>query len=694
MAALTSPIFRRRLALAAGLTAASTVSAHLGLALIVESDGAAPIWAANGFLAAALLLLPRAWGAGVLIACFIGQVGLGVIRGDTTALGLSLSAVNMGEALLVAWLARLVCGHAVRLTNLARVARLLFLAVAPAAAVSALAAAAIQMHLIAQPFAFTFVAWFVSDGLGMALVLPAVLLTRGARRDFRRPLWEQAGIYSLLAVLAVSVFLVKGAPMHFLLFPAALVAAFRLGPRGTGYAMLMLTFLIVGCVVLLPGQGVNPDWSMAQRIRAGQLMIATIFFTSLATAMAVADQARLKRLWANRSNLARRAQARAQKASRAKAEFLATMSHEIRTPMNSILGFTQVLLRRDDLPGDARRQLDLIDQSGASLLTVVNDILDFSKMEAGQIDLQPQACAPRQAAEAALAIVADAAKAKGLDVALVCEGDCDSPVMLDDLRVRQILLNLLSNAVKFTNAGEIRLTLQASAETDALRRLRFTVADTGVGVAADKLDRLFKRFSQADSSVSRAYGGTGLGLAICKGLTERMGGQIGVESMPGVGSRFWFEFPVETAAAMAEAEADDSLETTEALRVLLVDDHPMNRELGATVLGILGCKVGLADSGEEAIAAVQRNDYDVILMDLHMPHMDGWEAARRIGALGGEAARTPIIALSADVMPETAEQCRRAGMVDMAAKPIRIEALHAVLTQWAGRSADGARRAA
>ena len=689
----TSPT-AQRLTLSVALTAAFAVSAYIGLKLIVKADGAAPIWMANGFLAAALLLLPRYWGGGVALACFCIQVVLGLVRGDLVPLVVSLSAVNIMESVIVVVLARRVCGRGVRLTNLRRVARLVLLAILPAAAASAAAAAAIEALLIDAPVRLTLISWFISDALGMALVLPAVMLARGHSRHFRRSVWEQAGIYAALICITVAAFTNRDVPIHFLLFPAALLAAFRLGPRGTGFAMLLLTTMTVGVIGLHVGPAVNPDWSMAERVRAGQVMVATIFATSLTTALAVSDQLRLKRLWAHRSALARRAQARAEAAGKAKAEFLATMSHEIRTPMNSILGFTELLRRRDDLPEDAMRRLLLIDQAGGSLLAVVNDILDFSKMEAGEIELAPQACAPRDVAHAAMAIVADAARAKGLSAVVELSGDVDSPVMIDDLRVRQILLNLLGNAVKFTAEGEVRLCVQVAESGDAARRLRFTVTDTGVGVPAEKHDRLFKRFSQADSSVSRAFGGTGLGLAICKGLVDRMGGEIGVESEPGFGACFWVEIPAAIAAEVAPEAAEAEASDIAGLRVLLVDDHPMNRELGAMLLGILECEVALAESGGEAIALAGRESFDVILMDLHMPRMDGWEAARAIQALGGEAARTPIVALSADVMPEAAEQCRRAGMVDVATKPIRIETLHAVLSRWAGVAADGTARVA
>jgi CheY-like chemotaxis protein len=296
-----------------------------------------------------------------------------------------------------------------------------------------------------------------------------------------------------------------------------------------------------------------------------------------------------------------------------------------------------------------------------------------------------------------MAIVADSARRKGLATEVTVTGEADAPLMIDDLRVRQILLNLLSNAIKFTPQGQVSLTLSTGPVEAGQRRLRFEITDTGVGVAPDKLDRLFKRFSQADGSVSRAYGGTGLGLAISKGLAEQMGGRIGVESRAGEGSCFWFEITAAQAVAddeAAEGGETDDLADLQGAHVLLVDDHPMNRELGHTILGLLGCQVDLADGGAAAIEAARNGRYDAVLMDLHMPHMDGFEAARRIRALEGEAGRVPIIALSADVMPATLGRCLEAGMVDAAPKPIQIQVLYEVLTRWVGRTADGQARAA
>jgi signal transduction histidine kinase/ActR/RegA family two-component response regulator len=394
-------------------------------------------------------------------------------------------------------------------------------------------------------------------------------------------------------------------------------------------------------------------------------------------AFMVAEHARLRRLLTMRANAARDARRRALAASRAKTEFLATMSHEIRTPMNSILGFTQLLLHNPGVSASAREQVKVIAEAGGSLMTVLNDILDFSKVEAGQIELHMEAVDLEELLAASGEIMREPARAKGLTVRVETDGIAGA-FNLDGQRVRQVLLNLLNNAVKFTEEGHILLSATLKADGGALR---FEVTDTGIGIDEEVIGRLFTRFSQADSSTTRHYGGTGLGLAICKGLVERMGGRIGVDSRPGRGSCFWFELPAERVKARSGPRVADQPAEGLGARVLLVDDHPMNLRLGETLLGLLGCEVDLAASGEEAVAAAKAKVYDAILMDVHMPKMDGLTATRAIRKLDGAGGRVPIIAMSADVMPQSIERCRAAGMVDHLAKPVQMKALHEVLAQ-------------
>ncbi len=470
-------------------------------------------------------------------------------------------------------------------------------------------------------------------------------------------------------------------PTPIIIFPLMTLIAFRLGPRGAAVAAMMLASVSTSLVLGTQETHTGATWTLLQKTRGVQFLIGISFFTALATALAIADQKRLKRLWASRTRVARAAQARAVAAGRAKSEFLANMSHEIRTPMNSIIGFTEVLMKRGDLPEAAHRQLTLIDRAGSSLLNVVNDVLDFSKMESGEVELSARAIEPRAMAQEALAIVAETARCKGLDLQFSATGEVDRPVMADDLRLRQILLNLLSNAIKFTERGRVRLDLEVTIAGDAAT-LRFVVTDTGIGIPTEQATRLFNRFSQADATVTREHGGTGLGLAICKGLTELMGGRIGLDSAEGFGSVFWFEIEAPLAETVAQPASGMRKIGDLGATVLLVDDHPVNRELGATVLTLLGCEVVLAENGEDAVTAARDRAVDLILMDVHMPRMDGLEATRLIRDLGGRCATLPIIAMSADVMPEMEARCLKAGMNDAVGKPIQIEALHGVLARW------------
>jgi PAS domain S-box-containing protein len=385
----------------------------------------------------------------------------------------------------------------------------------------------------------------------------------------------------------------------------------------------------------------------------------------------------------------KRKRAEAEAATLAKSEFLANMSHEIRTPLTGILGFAGLLEGVDRLPPAAATYASRIATASRTLLTVVNDILDFSKIEAGQVELDPHAFDPAAFVSETIELVSAQAAEKRLALRAAIDGALPPAVLADSARLRQILLNLLTNAIKFTEAGEVTVTVAHDAGEGG--RLKLTVADTGVGIAPEQLHRLFQRFSQADGSISRQYGGTGLGLAICKSLAALMGGEIGVESRPGEGARFWFT--VRAPAARA-ADADDgqvaaSFDAGPA-RILIVDDSPVNRELVTALLGVFGHDISEAGGGAEAVEAAARAPFDLILMDLQMPGMDGLAATQAIRAGEGPNRETPIVAVSANILPEHLAACRSVGMDDHIGKPIDTRELLTKVARWTAERREAA----
>ncbi|HEY0649773.1 PAS domain S-box protein [Phenylobacterium sp.] len=376
----------------------------------------------------------------------------------------------------------------------------------------------------------------------------------------------------------------------------------------------------------------------------------------------------------------RRKEAEAQAAALAKSEFLATMSHEIRTPLTAVVGFADLLARMAALPEKARVYVDRIGRSGEALTSIVNNVLDFSKIEAGQVALRPEPFDLQAFVEEALGVVQDGAEAKGLKLSCRVEAPASGQVLADAGRLRQVVLNLLTNAVKFTHQGEVTLLVTHDPRT---RTLEMSVTDTGIGIAQAAASRLFQRFSQIESSNARRFGGAGLGLAISRALVELMGGEIGVESVEGRGSRFWFRVCAPAAGAAAQAAEPELAGPPAGARVLIVDDAPANRELILALLGPFDLQLSEAADGLEALEAAARTPFDLVLMDLQMPGMDGMDAARAIR--GGDLNRqTPIVAVSASVQPSDVDACREAGMDDHIGKPISARELVGKVAYWIG----------
>ncbi|MBL8967948.1 MAG: response regulator, partial [Spirochaetaceae bacterium] len=399
------------------------------------------------------------------------------------------------------------------------------------------------------------------------------------------------------------------------------------------------------------------------------------------------------------SEASRRLALEAEQANRAKSDFVAMISHEIRSPLGGVVSMAE-LLGRTSLDDKQAECVTTIRRSGETLLAIVNEVLDFSKIEAGRIEIESIPFDPLELVERIRSSFAYSASAKGLTLSASVDPAVPGRLLGDPLRLGQVLSNLVGNAVKFTEKGGVDVTVRADEATEDGRvRLRFAVADTGIGIKADKLSGLFKPFSQEDQSTTRIYGGTGLGLSISKRFVDLMGGTISVESEPGSGSRFSFVLPFRAAAAeetnlverlAAEPPVGDGLE------VLVVDDDPVNRRVALRFLEELGATAAEAESGHAAITEMSRRHFDLVLMDCSMPGMDGFETARRIrdGSGGAKDRTIPIVAMTARALPEDRERCAAAGMNSYVSKPMSLAALRDALVAARGESPAPAAEAA
>jgi signal transduction histidine kinase/ActR/RegA family two-component response regulator len=397
----------------------------------------------------------------------------------------------------------------------------------------------------------------------------------------------------------------------------------------------------------------------------------------------------------------RQARKAAERANSAKSEFLANMSHEIRTPLNGIVGMAE-LLARTVLDKEQREMTDVIRSSSETLISIVGGILDFSRIEAGSVQVESIPFDLHASVEGVVKLLAPRAHSKGLVFETAIAPNVPRMVYGDPLRIQQVLTNLLANAIKFTEKGRVRLEVSLGGDSAHPPAVLFRIGDTGVGIDAKTVGRLFTPFTQADSAATRKYGGLGLGLAISHRLVSLMGGSIGVKSEPGSGSTFWFLLPLgsmqagsaglpepQPAAAVPPLPGRPAQAPAPIRRILIVEDNPVNQIVARRAVRALGYAAEIVSGGEAALEAWGRDSFDLILMDCQMPDMDGYEAAAEIRRREDRTARVPIVAMTANTIAGDEEKCRASGMDDYLPKPVRLAVLARTLERWLPVSAPG-----
>lgn len=668
--------------------------------------GGVAVWLSNGIMAAALLQLHRKQAVAVIAACFLANLVSNVFRGDPGVFLWLNAVLNLGVAVITAVLARRFCGAALDMRRPGRLLRFALVATVPACLLSAVVAIGVMQALAPMPLSMLlfFTQTYVSvEVLGVLLITPALLMFARAHRFegvSRASRLEAAGLIALTAAISTLVFWQSTAPILFLsLMPLTLVAL-RLSPPMAAAAML-LTAAIGGAFTLTGYGPVHLTQLAADPVLDGapailrRLLILNVFLLCAVLAVlpistVITERRRLEARLRARTLAAQEARRRAEHAAAARSRFLAMMSHEMRTPLNGVAGFADVLASRPGLDAEAVHQARQIRTSSDGLLMLVEDILDFAR---GDDALSPEPVDLTGLLAEAAAPSRAVAETKGLTLRLNSSLPAEARRLADRRALRQTLHALISNAVKFTDVGSVTVSV-----SDLAGRVVFRVTDTGRGLDEAQRDRLFEAFEQADASLSRAHEGAGLGLALAARNARRMGGVLEADGRPGQGATFTLTVPLARAPdapvpAPVEAPAPDDEDEGRAPRVLVVDDHPVNREVARVMLEAFGCEVSEAVNGFEAVDQAVASRFDLVLMDVRMPGMDGLEATRRLRARP-DLAGLPIVAMTADAMPEDVVRCLSAGMDAHMAKPISQTGLLGVLSQAVSGELGGGQSAA
>ena len=670
----------RGLATAVALWCIYLCAAFVLSAVCKDTTGSAPFYPPNGIIVAGLLVLPRRLGLAFCAACLGMNLAQNAIAHVGVADGLLYAGLNQALSFGVATLTRSFCGAA---SDLSRTRRLLTFAViaVAAAAVEALVGqtASVLLDGTDAQFVRAWLQWAGEDGLGLLIATPAVLLPLKHKRAIYASAGSQLERWLMLGLtiaLTLIAFAQSRSFAFVLIYPLLMLMAFRAGPAWVSASVLAVAFVSVsltahdhGPIALMAG-----DTPYALQFMT-QLLIVSVFISAVPANNAIGERNRAAQRLVRAHASARAAKIAAEAANRSKSEFLANMSHEIRTPMNGVIGVAGALARTT-LDERQREMVSLIETSADSLQVLLSDVLDLARVEAGRLEIAAEPFDLRRTAQGMVELFRARAEDKGLALGVEIDAAVAPRHLGDAVRLKQILGNLLSNAVKFTAKGEVRLHIEAEPEADGAQALTLSVTDTGIGFDAETGARLFARFAQADGSINRRFGGTGLGLSISGMLAELMGGEVTATSTPGEGSCFTLRLRLPTAV---EAEADDGDATApelnadgRPLRILVAEDHAVNRRVVELIFEDLNVDLTMACDGEEAVAAFAPGAFDMVLMDMQMPRMDGLEAifAIRKREAADAAARTPIFMLTANALPEHEAAGRMAGADGFLTKPI------------------------